>query len=360
MSRIKKISHLDQLYFIDSFFPLILNLLFSRFINKNKSVRLVGGEKIVSLDFNLKNLYSNFISYSYIDARDQREIGKAFPQQNIIEVRNVRLDSKSGVVYSNKNEYIVDSSAWSSDYLIRSSQIKPPRFLNFRMDHFNEGNYICLSSNGFYHWLIEDLPHFIFLYQNLEEPKIIVFKNAPSYVLTLLEKLEITYIKAPRFVTLSRYYFIGREDSVGWPHPKDLDILKSFAKDTVKAKIEGKKIYISRIGSSRSPKFEPELIGELRNKGWIIIDTTFMPLTSQIEELSSASVLAGVHGAGLSGITWLESGSKVIELSNNRLVRCYERLAFLLNLKYQQIEYESREKALTVSEIVSKMENFSS
>jgi hypothetical protein len=352
----------QTIIFADSFAIVILKKFLSYALNSKISagIRLSGGEKPIRIQYRLLDLYSNLSSYNYIDGRDGISVGKTFQQQNIIEIRNIKLDTKTGIAYSGKNEYIADSSAWPIDYLVRTSQVKPPSTLTFRMNKFGEGSNICLSSNGFYHWLIEDLPHFLFLYENLKNPRVIVFENAPSYVLALLEKLQVKYVKASRFVSLDEYYFIGREDSVGWPHPRDLSILKSFSKDIAKAKVEGKKIYISRVGASRSPKFESELISGLRDKGWVIIDTTFMPFIEQIELLSSASVLAGVHGAGLSGMTWLESSSKVIELTNNRLVRCFERLALLLNLDYIQIRYESNQVELSVPELLSKMEEFSS
>lgn len=351
---------LGQLLFADSLFLVFIRRYINKMFDKSKFVRLIGGEKPVLLSFESKNLYSNHSSYTYFDLKDKIYTGKTFKQQNIIEIRNIRLDTKTGIAYSEKNEYISDTSAWPSDYLIRSSQIRPPSFFIARMKRFDEGNYISLTSNGFYHWLIEDLPHFIFLLQTLGNPKVIVFENAPSYVLAALDELEVDYVKAPRFISLGTYFFIGKEDSVGWPHPKDINTLKDFAKDIVKGRVEGRRIYISRVGASRSPRFEPELINELIERGWQVVDTTYMPLKEQIEVLSSASVLAGFHGAGLSGMTWLETGSKVIELSNNRIVRCFERLSLLLNLQYHQIQYESPELSLEVSEIVSKMEDFSS
>ena len=209
--------NLHNVIFAESFAKVLVKKILREKLNfkTSSSVRLIGGEKPTRIEYRLHHLYSGLSNFNYFDFRDRREVGKTFQQQNVIEIHNIRLDTKTGVAYSVENDYIADSSAWPSDYLVRSSQIKPPRFLAFRMNKFGSGRYICLSSNGFYHWLIEDLPLFIFLYKNIDNPKVIIFENAPSYVLAALEELEINYIKASRFISLDEYYFIGREDSVG-------------------------------------------------------------------------------------------------------------------------------------------------
>jgi capsular polysaccharide biosynthesis protein len=90
--------------------------------------------------------------------------------------------------------------------------------------------------------------------------------------------------------------------------------LRSFFAPNIREREDAKRVYISRLNSSRSPNFEKELVYRLREEGWEILNTESMSLIDQVNTISSASTLCGVHGAGLAGMIWMTSGSQVIEL----------------------------------------------
>jgi capsular polysaccharide biosynthesis protein len=143
--------------------------------------------------------------------------------------------------------------------------------------------------------------------------------------------------------------FITNKSNVGWPHPKDISILREHFKTFFKETIPGRKVYISRIGESRSPLFEKDLITLLEEKGWIILNASKMSLQDQISEISSAQFLAGIHGAGLSGVNWLDSrDAQLIEIGDDRFVRCFQRLSNINKVKYTRINYKNDLRGLDI------------
>jgi capsular polysaccharide biosynthesis protein len=153
--------------------------------------------------------------------------------------------------------------------------------------------------------------------------------------------LEVEIIRVPRFVQLEECMFISKESMYLHPHPKDIATLREFFRSEFRERIDGKKIYISRSHSSRSPEFESELIEKLRINAWEIIFAENIPLPLQIQEISSASVLCGVHGAGLTGILWLDSSSKTIELSSRNYEECFSFMSQVRGVDFNRIDYET-------------------
>jgi hypothetical protein len=148
-------------------------------------------------------------------------------------------------------------------------------------------------------------------------------------------------LEVPRYLKCNEFDFITKKSSVGWPHPADLSILRKQFGNHFSGLIPGKKVYISRISDSRSPLFERDLIHLLENSGWKIINTAKMSLAEQVAEISSAEVLAGIHGAGLSGVNWMSPGTKLVEIGTDRFVRCFQRLAILNDVEYFRINYKN-------------------
>jgi capsular polysaccharide biosynthesis protein len=142
---------------------------------------------------------------------------------------------------------------------------------------------------------------------------------------------------------------------VGWPYSKDISIVREHFGIHFSELIPGKKVYISRIGDSRSPTFELELIHLLETNGWKIINTSKMTLAEQIAEVSSSEVLAGIHGAGLSGVNWMSPGTRLIEIGTDRFVRCFQRLAILNEIEYSRINYKNELDGLNI--VVRELKN---
>jgi hypothetical protein len=301
-------------------------------------IELISGDNFPAMNFIVLKKDSDLLHFDYEDYVDKNNLGITFASQFVIRVKDIVLDSKTGIIYSSSGAIISDSSSWPKEYLAATAQIRPGKFVR-QVDQQASVERILLTSNGFYHWLIEDLPLYLRLKKYYANCETLVYENAPKYVLTFLEKMHIEYLMVPRFAKLFEYTFISRGDSVGWPNPRDIETLKELRFDIAKTEIKKSKVYISRLGDSRSPDFEKELIQNLTKSGWTVVDFNLISLIEQINLISNARVIAGVHGAGLSSIVWLPDGSKVIELGTDRFVRCFNRLASIAEVNYQRINY---------------------
>jgi hypothetical protein len=306
----------------------------------NDFIELISGDDLSNLNFTVLQKDCDLLHFDYEDYVDENILGITFSAQFVIRVKDIILDSKTGIIYNSSGAIVSDSSSWPKEYLAATAQIKPGHFIR-EIENGSNAERILLTSNGFYHWLIEDLPLYIRLKKYYINCETLVYEDAPRYVITFLEKMKIEYLKIPRFAKLPEYTFISRGDSVGWPHPSDIDTLQEYKLSLGNTETTRSRIYISRLSDSRSPYFEKELIHNLAQSGWIIADFNSISIFDQINLVSNAQVIAGVHGAGLSSIAWLSNGSKVIELGTDRFVRCYNRLANISGVNYQRINYSN-------------------
>jgi Glycosyltransferase 61 len=309
---------------------------------------LIDGDNPHKTKFEILERYSELENFSYIDFESGNLIGHTFQQSYHLKIADVILDSKTGILFNSERNVIAESSSYPPEYLAATVHPKPPAIaLGSKLDLDRE--LISLSSNGYYHWLNEDLPHYLHLLKNLENPLTLVSKNRPQFVSNFLETHSIDYLEVPRFIKCSEINFISKKSTVVWPQPKDISILRNhFSVDFSKLS-PGKKIYISRIGDSRSPLFEGDLIRLLENNGWTILNATKMTMNQQIKEISSAEVLAGIHGAGLSGVNWMSQGTKLVEIGTDRFLRCFQRLAIVNRIEYSRINYKNDRDGLNIT-----------
>jgi len=335
----------------------------SRFVTKfqilfglslNSIEILIHGENPYKSKFEIIDKYSELEHQSYLDYESNELIGHTFQESYHLKISEVILDAKTGILFTFDRKLISESSSWSPEFLSATTYTKPPR-LNQGSRIIEGRPLIGLSSNSFYHWLNEDLPHYLYLREKLSNPLTIVSMKRPSFVSDFLNSNSIDYLEVPRYLKCNEYHFVTKKSNVGWPYSKDISIVRGHFGIHFSELIPGKKIYISRIGDSRSPSFEMELIQLLETNGWKIINTSKMTLAEQIAEVSSAEVLAGIHGAGLSGVNWMSPGTKLVEIGTDRFVRCFQRLAILNEIEYSRINYKSDTLGLNIT--IRELEN---
>lgn len=70
-------------------------------------------------------------------------------------------------------------------------------------------------------------------------------------------------------------------------------------------------LWVARPGSPRALWNEAEVAACLATLGWCVMDPSALPLRSQIARFRGATAVAGVHGAGLTGIVFAPGGTPV-------------------------------------------------
>lgn len=270
----------------------------------------------------------------------------AFPARFLLRVEDssIIVDANTGLIFA-RNRIISESSAWPKLWLTLNSIPQP--VYSKRLNESEGVTYILLPSNGFYHSLLEDVPLFLNIIARFSDVTVLIPENSNSWIQELARMYSSRVVTVPRYYKPQKHYFVSRGGDSGWPHPADVKILRASLKPAIGIPPKNH-VYVSRLKSSRSPVFEAKLCAALESMGWIIAYMEDLALIDQIKVFSSAKVLAGVHGAGLAGIVWMEPGTSVVELGPNRYVPCYTRLATIVGLNYLRVEFEDNMSELEV------------
>ena len=301
--------------------------------NEVSSVGLVRGNSKVTVDFEKLCQYSNGFSTEIFDPRISATRGHYYQERSAYLVRDVILEPRQGLVYSAAGELIDESTSWQTAHVYSSFPWNPKK--NIKELPLESAIYV--TSNTFYHWLIEDLASTIFCLGLNSKSPILVAKNCPAFVLDFLQTTnrEIIYLSGP--VRVKSLLMVAKGKNSGWPHPSDIEVLLSYEPFALalKDQIPDKGIYISRRNARRSPENETEVENTFQNLGFKVLELEKLTLLDQIASLSQASMIAGVHGAGLTNAIWLKKGSKVLDIVNeNYWTECFHRLCALKEVQY--------------------------
>lgn len=314
------------------------------------TVRLLGGEYSPKIDFEVLDVMPGGVSIANKFQRRQGIERFIFQDRYLLRLENTLHDTMTGVLFTESRKLIEESSAWNKDFL-RASGF--PRPLVRPKPVTKVSDCILLPSNGFYHWLLEDLPNFIRTIEHYPNSTILLFENCPPYARDFLTSINKEFLSVPRYISSKSTIFFTRGDSSGWPDKRDIDVLRNQFRSTLRNQKQGSKVYVSRRYSSRSPEFEIELEDDLNLMGWQIVYAENLKLEDQVKIFSQAEVICGVGGAGLSSIIWAENGTKLIELSPEWYSPCFSRLCAAIGMEYRCIFFE--DPKLGLQEILSKI-----
>ena len=266
------------------------------------------------------------------------QVDHCFQPRKTVVKNNIVLDSKIGVVYERGNRLVPSSSSWPINELIRDPYNGSDFLTIFQnLKLTDQSIYSLLPSNGFYHWLIEDLPRYLIARKHAgSEVKTLIYQGAPQYVRDFCGIFAIEYIEVPRVFLVPKLILGEKNPETGIPNPLDIKILRDsfLLQENINPR---RKIYVSRTGSTRSPIWERELSLKLETIGWHVLQCESMNFKQQVEVFQNAETICGVHGAGLAGIVWARPGTEVIELNENFRSDCFNFLAQLMGHRMRQV-----------------------
>ena len=287
-------------------------------------------------------LYSDAVDIEFVLPVDGSKTRNSYRPRYVYALSNATIDPLPGLVYDAKGQFVAESSSWLAlrqFYSWPQPNIGVPRL---KM----AGEFTFLPNNGYYHWLIEDLPVFLKSLAVAPEAKMLLPRGAVSYVREVAELLdnEVFVIESP--VRVERLVMTGKTGGMGspiaglTPHPADVAMLREFFTKYLTPKSGNRKLYLSRIGQKRSPANEADLQAEVEKYGFEPFDGTGMSLRAQIELFSSATKLIGMHGAGLSNVVWAQEGVDVHEIfSSGYMPSCYSGLTAIRGGSYTPMSY---------------------
>ena len=242
------------------------------------------------------------------------------------------------------------------DHLVFRS-IKLPKI------HRLAGKTLFLSiRNNYWHLLADELCDLSLLTENginLNEFDQIVFEK--SYFNAGKELQAIFGLNQASQVSLNKFLQIECEELYFFT---GTFCLSKHALSLVKYKIESflelslaksgkssKRIIVSR-GSSTTRRWlnENDCIKLLDTLNFKLIDPSKLSLSQQVEAFSTAEIILGPHGAGLTNIMFCNPGTKVIEIRSQEQggeyssANCYEELSSIFRVKHHTFDCPSTER----------------
>jgi hypothetical protein len=205
------------------------------------------------------------------------------------------------------------------------------------------GIWTSISSNwneggNYYHWMLDGLTRLAVRDELPEKPRILLPSNLPQFARETLKLLNLesdcTISEYP-CIQPERYYFCSPTAMTGVWNPIGYQWLRKNFSAYFKKSSSSPAVFLTRRGISRVPKNLAEIESIFVFHGFEIIDCGVITVKEQIEKISSAPAVAGLHGAAMTNLLWALPKTPVLELFDPAYLNaCYEQIAFHGHLHY--------------------------
>lgn len=212
-------------------------------------------------------------------------------------------------------------------------------------------------TGGYFHWITEVLPRALHLrsVSGISDVLIPTGHICEKYAQDSLNYLGLNYCGIPGGMPyLIKESICGaRVRSTGNYYIPDVQKLRDLLRrniDKVRNKasqdlpVDGERVWISRSGSQkRVIENEDELLPLLRKFDFQVVRLEELSFSEQMIICSRASIIAGLHGAGLANMVFMQAGGKVLEvrIKGDNLNNCFFSLASALDLDYYYLQGDS-------------------
>ena len=192
--------------------------------------------------------------------------------------------------------------------------------------------------SNYYHWLLDGLTRLCLREELPEQTKILIPEKIPRFALETFRLLgleQITFATSSACVQPERYYFCSPLAMTGVWNPRGYEWLRKSFSIHFEAPRSGPPIFLTRRGRARIPENLAQIEIYFKNRGFEIVDCGAIQVKQQIQKISAAPAVAGLHGAAMTNLLWASPGIPVIEIFQCGYVNgCYEQIAFAGNLNY--------------------------
>lgn len=256
--------------------------------------------------------------WSFGDATDV-----ALPDRYVLELQGGLVVGDYGAVVT--AEGVLDYE--TSEYFGIRGWREHPIFLRGRLPRVEEvdGSLAVLATRGgsdnYYHFLFDVLPRWAVLEQTAPDlgPDALYVPTAHGYQRELLALVGLDRI--PAISTGKHRVVRGQLLVPSLPNPREVMppwVVSWLRERLLPADIEDRprRLYVTRgmRPNTRRLTCEPQLLPELRRRGFAVVDPGTMSVREQIAHFAAAEVVVAPHGAGLSNLVFSPPGVKVLHL----------------------------------------------
>lgn len=279
----------------------------------------------------------------------QHELQREFAGPLILKKENVLV---TGDLYFSQ-KYKEDSSmSYHANFFSFNAFKLFKKIIKLKLSFFKK-RYIISDewSNGYFHWLMDCLPRLILMESaglkiEIVLPDSLRGKNYVTESLAMLGKNNFQFLEKDKWYFLRTLFFPVHLAPTG----NFNDVIMKKLRSNITANNHTQKnlkIYISRSKASRRKiANEDEVLALMKNKGFTTVFCEEMSFKEQVDLFSKTACLVSNHGAGLSNMLFMSSGTSVLELrkKTDDHNNCYFSLASALNLNYYYLLCEPLNK----------------
>ncbi len=198
-------------------------------------------------------------------------------------------------------------------------------------------------SNGYFHWLTDALPRLYVMGEWIENELLLLPQSFQeiNYILPSLKPFSVRNLEFMKgTVHIKNLKMPMHTAPTGNFNESIIREVRGLITDYYKhtdCEIIGNKIYVSRSKArKRKISNEEECLAILAEYGFKIIYFEDYTFEQQVKIAMNAKYIISNHGAGLTNILFMESGSCVLELrkEGDFLDNCYFSMASAMNLHY--------------------------
>lgn len=270
-----------------------------------------------------------------------------FPPTHTYAIPNASMDHRSGLAFLS-GHVIAQSgfgfrSAQDSAFITAAGM----RYQDSDLTQHTERPIAFLGRvDNFYHFLFESLPRLLAI--RAAEPHVMFLATTaiPSYLLTILKDLDIAFApwEGNDAVFTSPVVWAVTPPELWWPDPFSVATLRQHFLPKTKPEEPNSRVYISRSRSSRSLVGEVKVEQLLAANSFTVVHLEELSFTEQVQLLANAQIVVAPHGAGLSNIAFMDSGTRVLEIASpDYWFPCFARLAHLRGIDHEVLSVASAE-----------------
>ena len=280
----------------------------------SNSVSLYRGEKPSLRNAELIGEYSESFMLEVEDLMSNTQKGHYFNERNYFNISKVIIEPHQGLIWDDKGQFIEESTNYPIFQIYSSFPWNP----NSKWVAHLSGTFLFLPTNGYWHWLVEDLPGFLFLNKLYPDLPVLVKSNPPRFISDFISKLKIDvkFVEGP--VQVDNLLLVEKKIDSGWLHPTDLKILREFELfSKVLSKEEPKRMmYAKRAASKRVPSNESDIAALFKSYNFEVVVPEELDLVEEAELFSQTKLLASLHGSALTNMIWMQRGTNIFDIAN--------------------------------------------
>jgi hypothetical protein len=255
-------------------------------------------------------------------------------------LRDVNVSATTGLVWTPEGDILCESIGSLNKLLSWGQCMHETLFPHSMMMQQHSGALLSCPPRSYCHWLIEVLPFTWSLAQRAPEARLLLRDALPGYVRESLSMaLPTKYkqaVRSPGVVRASELWFVSQNERTvrpidPWLTRKIFGCLKN------NPVCENRKLYLSRNrAKARHVANENRIEDMMRLAGFDVVYAEEIPFREQVNLFRDTSVIAGIHGAGLTNMVFAPSSCVIMEIFTPDYYNdLFARLATMLNLKYR-------------------------